>query len=293
MTHSEKRLIILTGPTGVGKSAYAMELAQRLSTPIISADSRQIYKGMSIGTDAPSREDMRAVPHFFVATRVVTSPYNAYDFASEALEMVDEIHQSRDTAIIVGGSMMYIQALLYEMDPIPEPDPEVRRSLWECFETEGIEPIRARLAEVDPLYLSSIDGNNHKRMIRALEVWQTTHRPFSSWHTHRSRVFPYQVEVLALSRPREILYERINKRVDRMFERGLVDEVRKLLSFRDCNALNTIGYKEVIQYLDGQCSLDEAIHKVKKNSRVYARKQITFFEKIPGIRLLNLEEEEK
>ena len=289
MTHADKRLIILTGPTGVGKSAYAMELAQRLSTPIISADSRQIYKGMSIGTDAPSREDMRAVPHYFVATREVTSPYNAYDFASDALELVDEIHLSHDTELIVGGSMMYIQALLYEMDPIPEPDPEVRRSLWECFETEGIEPIRSRLAEVDPLYLATIDGNNHKRMIRALEVWLTTHRPFSSWHTHRSRAFPYEVEVWGIFRPREILYERINKRVDQMLERGLVDEVRRLLPYRDCNALNTIGYKEVIQYLDGQCSLDEAIHRVKKSSRVYARKQITFFGKIPGIKSILLE----
>lgn len=288
----DKRLIILTGPTGVGKSAYAIELARLLSIPIISADSRQLYRGMSIGTDAPSPEAMSEIHHYFVATREVTDPYNAYDYAADALAVVDEVLTTHDTALVVGGSMMYIQALLYQMDPIPEPDPEVRRQLWECFETHGVGPIRSRLAEVDPQYLASVDGNNHKRMIRALEVWLTTHRPFSSWHTHTPRNFPYEHEVWGLFRPRPILYERINQRVDRMFQSGLVEEVRSLLPHKDCNALNTIGYKEVIQYLDGQCSLDEAVHRVKKNSRVYARKQITFFEKIPDIRLLNLEEQE-
>lgn len=284
----DKKLIILTGPTGVGKSAYALDLAQEWDTPIISADSRQVYRGMTIGTDAPSAEVLKEVPHYFVASREVTDPFNAYDFASEALSLVDRILTERSRALIVGGSMMYIQSLLYEMDPIPEPDLTVREELWHTFETEGIGPIRARLEEVDPIYLRSIDGGNHKRMIRALEVWLTTHRPFSSWHTHTPRTFPYDMEVWALMRPREELYERINQRVNEMIDRGLVEEVRALLPHRDCNALNTIGYKEVMSYLDGDCTLEECIHRIKKNSRVYARKQITFFSKIPDVRVINL-----
>lgn len=284
----DKKLIILTGPTGVGKSGYALSLAQEWDTPIISADSRQIYRGMTIGTDAPSAEALSQVPHYFVASREVTDPFNAYDFASEALPLVDRILTERCRALIVGGSMMYIQSLLYEMDPIPEPDPTVREALWHTFETKGIEPIRARLEEVDPTYLRTIDGSNHKRMIRALEVWLTTGRPFSSWHTHTPRTFSYDVEVWALMRPREELYKRINQRVDEMIDRGLVEEVRALLPYRDCNALNTIGYREVMSYLDGNCTLEECIHRIKKNSRVFARKQITFFSKIPGVRVIDL-----
>lgn len=285
---TKKRLIILTGPTGVGKSAYALDLARRWDIPIISADSRQIFRGMAIGTDAPSEEVLRQVPHYFIASHEVTDPYNAYDYAEDALRVVDEIHKEHDTALIVGGSMMYIQALLYQMDPIPVPDLDVRRRLWELFEREGIEPIKARLAEVDSDYLATIDGNNHKRMIRALEVWITTGRPFSSWHTHTPRPFPYDVEVWGLFRPRPILYERINARVVQMFDHGLVDEVRRLLPYRETNALNTIGYKEVLDYLDGNCTLEECKHRVKKDSRVYARKQIGFFKKIPDIRMIML-----
>lgn len=284
----DRKLIILTGPTGVGKSAYALDLAREWDTPIISADSRQVYRGMTIGTDAPTPEVLKEVPHYFVASHEVTSPFNAYDFATEALALVDRILEERSRALVVGGSMMYIQSLLYRMDPIPEPDLTVRETLWHTFETEGIEPIRARLEEVDPTYLRSIDGSNHKRMIRALEVWLTTGRPFSSWHTHTLRTFPYKVEVWALIRPREELYERINQRVDEMIDRGLIEEVRALLPYRDCNALNTIGYREVMSYLDGDCTLEECIHRIKKNSRVFARKQITFFSKIPGVRVIDL-----
>lgn len=283
---SDKRLIILVGPTGVGKSEYALELARQWDTPILSADSRQVFRGMTIGTDAPSPEVLREVPHYFVATREVTEPYNAYDFAAEALAVTDEVLRRRDTALIVGGSMMYIRALLWRMDPIPDPDPEVRRQLRELYEREGTEPLRARLAEADPEYLATIDGHNHQRMIRALEVWLTTGRPFSAWHTHSPRTFPYRVEVWGLFRPREELYERINRRADRMMERGLVEEVRRLLPYRECNALNTIGYREVIDYLDGKCTLEECVRRVKKDSRVFARKQITFFSKIPGLKVI-------
>ena len=272
------KLIVVIGATGVGKSAYALQLAQQYHTHIISADSRQIYRGMEIGTDAPSIEERALVPHHFVQCREVSEPYSASEWASDALALAGELLQQHSTLVRVGGSMMYLQAFLYGMDDVPSPALDVREELWEIFQTQGVEPLRAELQQVDAEYLERIDPNNHKRIIRALEVWRTAGRPFSSYHTTPSaRVLPFEVELHLADRPREELYRRINRRVALMIERGLVAEAQALLPYRHLNALNTLGYKEVFAYLDGAINLEEAERQIAKNSRVYARQQSNFF----------------
>lgn len=277
------KLITVIGATGVGKSAYALQLAKELNTEIVSADSRQIYRGMVIGTDAPSQEDRATVPHHFVQCREITEPYSAYQYAEEALALLDTLLTKYPVVVAVGGSMMYLQALLYEMDEVPLPSSTLREALWERFHEEGVVPLREELQKVDPDYLARIDPNNHKRIIRALEVYHTTGRPFSSFHTTPApRQLPFEVELRMVTRPREELYERINRRVEQMVAKGLVKEVRSLLPYREYNALNTIGYKEIFQYLDGDISLEEATRLIAKHSRTYARQQIAFFSKWQG-----------
>lgn len=277
------KLIVVVGPTGVGKSAYAIELAKRYTCPVISADSRQIYRGMAIGTDAPTSEVLAAIPHFFIQCREVWEPYSADEWSKEALELTMKLFAKHPVLIMVGGSMMYLQAFLEGFDPIPTPSEELRGELWRRFEEEGVGPLRDELQMVDPEYLTKIDPANHKRIIRALEVYHTTGKPFSSFHHHKkSREFPFEVEVHHVVRDRAELYERINQRVRQMVERGLVEEVRALQPYRKENALNTIGYKEIFSYLDGEISLDKAIQMIAKNSRVYARQQENFFRRWQG-----------
>ncbi|MDO5017321.1 MAG: tRNA (adenosine(37)-N6)-dimethylallyltransferase MiaA [Porphyromonas sp.] len=274
------KLIVVIGATGVGKSAYALELARQLHTEIISADSRQIYKGMQIGTDAPTLSEVTSVPHHFVQCREVWESYSADQYATEALRVVSDLFRTYDTLVMVGGSMMYLQAFLFGFDPIPEVAPQLRDTLWQRFEEEGIAPLRNELRRVDPEYLKKIDPNNHKRIIRALEVYHTSGRPFSSFHSGSTpRTLPFEVELHWITRPREALYERINRRVGVMIQRGLVEEVRGLLPYRSENALNTIGYKEIFEYIDGTRSLEEAGQLIAKHSRTYARQQIAYFKK--------------
>lgn len=277
------KLIVVVGPTGVGKSAYALQLAQRYSTVIISADSRQIYRGMAIGTDAPTGDVLMAVPHFFIQCREVWETYSADEWAKDALALIDELFTKHEIIVMVGGSMMYLQAFLEGFDPIPSPSDELRNDLWERFEKKGVESLRSELEHVDPEYLTKIDPNNHKRIIRALEVYHTTGQPFSAFHSHKKRrQFGYDVEVHHVFRERAVLYERINQRVHQMVADGLVAEAEALLPYRNENALNTIGYKEMFQYLDGEISLEQAVQKIAKNSRVYARQQENFFRRWQG-----------
>ncbi len=272
------KLIVVIGATGVGKSAYALQLAQQYHTHIISADSRQIYRGMEIGTDAPSLEERALVPHHFVQCREVWQSYSASEWAVDALEVVERVMEQHSVLVMVGGSMMYLQAFLFGMDDVPAPANGVREELWHIFNTQGVTPLRAELRQVDPQYLERIDPNNHKRIIRALEVWHTSGRPFSSYHTTPiARSFPFDIELHWVDRSREELYSRINARVALMIERGLVDEARALLPYRYLNALNTIGYKEMFAYLDGTINLEEAERQISKNTRIYARQQSNFF----------------
>lgn len=278
-----KTLIIITGPTGVGKSELALSVACKYDTPIISADSRQIYKGMSIGTDAPTEEMLQRVLHHFIATRDVTEYYSASLYEQEALRVIESVHRDKDVALLVGGSMMYIDAVAKGIDEIPDVKPEIRERLWRRFEQEGVGQMREELRILDPGYLGCIDPNNHKRIIHALEVCLTTGQPFSSFHTHSRKVRPFEIIKIGLTRDRAELYERINSRVVSMVERGLIDEARQFLPYRHLNALNTVGYKEAFAHLDGDISLEECILKISKNTRVYARKQLSWYRRDPFI----------
>lgn len=272
------KLIVVIGATAVGKSAYALQLAKELHTHIISADSRQVYRGMEIGTDAPSSEDRASVPHHFIQCREVWEPYSASEWATEAGQVVEELLPQHPTLVMVGGSMMYLQAFLYGMDDVPSPELSVREELWQTFATEGVEPLRAELLRVDPEYLERIDANNHKRIIRALEVYRTTGRAFSTYHTQPTlRERPFEVELHHVVRPREVLYSRINQRVSLMISRGLREEVERLREYRHLNALNTIGYKEMFAHLDGGVTLAECERQIAKHTRIYARQQFNFF----------------
>lgn len=272
-----KTLIIITGPTGVGKSELALSVAQKYDIPIISADSRQIYREMSIGTDAPTEEMLRMVPHHFIATRDVTEYYSASIYEQEALRVIQDVHRDRHVALLVGGSMMYIDAVAKGIDEIPDVKPEIRERLWKRFGQEGIAQMREELRRLDPDYLTRIDPNNHKRIIHALEVCLTTGSPFSSFHTHSHKRRPFEIIKIGLNRDRAELYARINQRVLSMIDRGLIDEARRLLPYRHLNALNTVGYKEAFVLLDGKISLEECIQKISKNTRVYARKQLSWY----------------
>lgn len=283
-----KQLIVIIGPTGVGKSSYALDIARERQIPIISADSRQVYRQMPIGTDAPTPEILAEIPHFFIGTKEVTESYSAFDYAAEAKSVIADQLLTHDTALLVGGSMMYVSAILYGMDDVPTPKPEVRVQLWDIFEHKGIEPLRAQLLEVDPEYLTRIDPNNHKRIIRALEVYHTTGRPYTSYHTGRKISLPYDVKIIGIERPRPILYQRINERVSTMAERGLIQEVKSLLPYRHLNALNTIGYKEIFTYLDGLSSLDESLDLIAKHTRTFARQQLSYFKKMPNVEWTDL-----
>lgn len=274
------QLIVVVGPTGVGKTGYAVGLARQYQCPIISADSRQIYRGMAIGTDAPSAELQAEIPHYFIGSKEVWEDYSASDYAGDVLELLTELRPQYPRLVLVGGSMLYLQALLFGISRVPLPSPELRQSLWQRFHTDGVESLRNELEEVDPSYLAQIDPNNHKRIIRALEVYHATGHPFSSFHQQSTpRPLPYEVDLRLVTRPRAELYDRINARVEQMVERGLVAEVQRLAPYRSYNALNTIGYKEIFQYLDGTLSLEETTRLIAKRSRVYARQQLTYFGK--------------
>ena len=270
-------LIIITGATGSGKSAFAMQLAEERGLAIISADSRQIYRGMEVGTDAPGPEERSRVPHYFVGCLNPSEDYSAFDFARDALPVIDREIRNKGAALVVGGSALYLRALLYEMDDIPPVPDEVRHRVLRLYEKEGLESVRTRLCEVDPQYLKKVDGNNYRRLLRALEVYEATGRPFSSFHTGTKRPFPYPVFTVYIERQRQDLYNRINRRVEQMIQKGLVEEVRNLTPFRGSNALRTIGYPEVFGYLYEGKDLQDTVALIQKNTRVFARHQITSF----------------
>lgn len=280
----KRHITFVVGPTGVGKSAYALNLAKEKGLSIISADSRQIYRGMSIGTDAPPLNETKEVEHFFIRTKDITSTYSAYQYAQDALPIIENHLNTVGEALIVGGSMLYIQSLLFKMDDIPPTPSFINDALWEDFRKNGVSHLSSELRKIDPIYLSKIDPNNHKRIIRALGVYKATGRPYSSYHTATPRIFDAKVTVISITRPREVLYSRINQRVLQMFQNGLLLEVERLLPYRSYNALNTIGYKECFELRDGLISLEECIRKIQKNTRTFAKQQISFFSKLSSLK---------
>lgn len=273
-----KHLIIITGPTASGKTDLAVTLAEHFDTEIISADSRQIFKEMRIGTAVPDDEVLHRVKHHFIQTRSVKEYYNAFMYETEVIDLLEQqLFVNHDVAIMCGGSMMYVDAVCNGIDLIPDPDMAVRNRLWQQFENEGIEPLRQQLLQLDPEYYKICDLNNHKRIIKALEVSIQTGKPYSSFRTGNKKQRSFSIIKIGVNYPREILHQRINQRVDKMIGEGLLDEARSLYPLKHLNSLNTVGYRELFDYFDNKTSLETAVELIKRNTRRYARKQISWF----------------
>lgn len=287
-TRMRNRLLILLGPTGVGKTDYSLELARRYGSPIISCDSRQIYREMDIGTAVPSAEQLAAVQHFFIQDHSIHSPYTAGKYEIEALDLISRLFaEGHETLVMTGGSGFYIDAVCYGLDDFPEADPDLRASLSERLRTEGVDNLRQELRRLDPESYAAIDIANGQRVIRALEVCLMTGRKFSSFKDFRVKQRDFDIEKVGISRPREVLYGRINRRVDAMMENGLLEEARRLLPYRDLPALRTVGYRELFDYFDGRISLDEAVSLIRRNTRHYAKRQLTWWNRDSSIHWLD------
>ena len=270
-------LIVLIGPTGVGKTELSLLLAKLLSSPVISADSRQIYRDIPIGTAAPTPEELKAVRHYFIGTMNLDQYYSAAQYEADVMQLTDELFKTHDTLLLTGGSMLYVDAVTKGIDDIPSVDDEVRLMLKERLDKEGLDALKAELRLIDPEYYSTVDLMNHKRIVHALEIYYTSGRPFSSFRTNTKKERPFRILKFGLRRERQVLFDRINRRVDQMMADGLLDEVRRVYPLRHLNSLNTVGYKELFHYLDGEWPLDMAVERIKKNTRVYAKKQMTWF----------------
>ncbi len=278
-----KSLIILLGPTGVGKTDLSIDIARYFDTEIISCDSRQIFKEMVIGTAVPDGKTLAAVPHHFIGSHSIHENYNARKFEIEVLEKLEELFAQKDLVLMTGGSMLYIDALCKGLDDLPDIDPDLRKQLMNRMESEGLESLKNELLERDPAYYSEVDLQNPKRILHALEICLITGRPFSELRTNKSRKRPFNMLKIGLNCDREILYNRINQRVDTMFEDGLEKEATLLHPFSQLNSLNTVGYRELFEYFNGTITLEQAKEKIKANSRKYARKQLTWFRRDPEI----------
>jgi len=288
MSHlSQKKLIVIAGPTAVGKTATAIRLAQQLKTEIISADSRQFYNEMSIGTAKPDAEELSQAKHHFINSHSITDNFTVGDFEKEALLLLDELFKTHDQLIMVGGSGLFIQAVTQGFDNLPAANPEIREKLNQEFAEKGIEHLQQKLKEADPDYYNKVDLNNPQRLIRALEVFQATGKSFSSYRKATVNTRPFESIKIVLDLPREELYDRINRRVDIMIEQGLVEEVHSLLPYRQLNALNTVGYSELFDYFDGKTDLPAAIDLIKQNTRRFAKRQLTWFRKDKEMKWLN------
>ena len=284
----DKTLKVVIGPTGIGKTDFAIRLAEEHGCPILNADSRQLYRDIPIGTAAPTAEEQARVKHYFVGTLGLEDYYSAAQYEHDALQLMQELFKDHDTLVMSGGSMMYVDAVCNGIDDIPTVDDETRSLLKQRYETEGLEPLVAELRLLDPEYYDICDKRNPKRVVHALEICYMTGRTFTSFRVRREVQRPFRIEKIGLQRPREVLFDRINRRVDLMVEQGLLDEARRVLPFRHCNSLNTVGYKELFQYFDGTWDLDFALEKIRRNSRVYAKKQMTWFKKDPKIAWIEL-----
>ena len=272
-------LYILTGPTAVGKTAYTIGLAQRWHAPILSADSRQFYREMRIGTAFPTEEELAAAQHFFVGMLSIHDYYNVYMYEQDVLKLLGELFKKHPVVIMTGGSPQYLDAVCHGVDALPDPDPVTRQYVNNLFQNNGVEALYAQLRLLDPDYAGEVNPNDSKRIMRALEVSMQTGKPYSSQLHKKQTVRDFRIEKKYLNRPREELFDRINRRVDQMMADGLLEEARGLLSYRHLNALNTVGYKELFDYFDGKCSLEQAVTDIKTHTRRYAKRQLTWFKR--------------
>lgn len=279
----QKTLITITGATGSGKTALAIDVARAVGAEIISADSRQIFKEIPVGTAAPTAEERAAVPHYFVGTHNLTDYYSAADFEADVLELLERKFAERDAMVMAGGSMMYVDAVLNGIDELPTISPENRLRAMKVYEDGGLQQLRLDLLEMDPEYYREVDLNNHKRLIHALEIMYESGKKYSSLRTGSVKKRDFRILKFALDLPREALFERINRRVYAMVELGLENEARGVYHLRHLNSLNTVGYKEMFSYFDGEMERDVAIERIAKNTRVYAKKQLTWLKKDPSV----------
>lgn len=286
MQPSIKKLIVVVGPTASGKTTYAIELAKKFNSEIISADSRQFFREMSIGTAKPTPEELSQAKHHFIDSHSIKDSFSVGDFEKQALAVLDDIFKTHDTAIMVGGSGLYIKAVCEGFDDLPVASIGIRERLNREFEEKGITLLQEKLKVADPVYYDEVDLNNPQRLIRALEVWESTGRPFSSYRKAEAAQRPFEIKKIGLDLPREVLYQRINDRVDEMVKHDLVEEVKSLLPYRHLNALNTVGYSELFDHFDGKTDLNTAIALIKQNTRRFAKRQLTWFRKDTSIEWL-------
>lgn len=272
-----QNLLVLLGPTGVGKTELSLQLAEHFKCPIINADSRQIYQDISIGTAAPTAEELARVKHYFVHTLRLDEYYSAAEYEKDVLALLSELFQVHETVVLSGGSMMYIDAVMKGIDDIPTVDEETRNLMRERYEKEGLEPLLAELKLLDPQYYELVDKRNHKRVVHALEICYMTGKTYTSFRTNTLKERPFRMVKFGLMREREHLFARINARVDKMMQEGLMEEVKRVYPLRHLNSLNTVGYKELFKVLDGEWELPMAVERIKKNTRVYAKKQMTWY----------------
>lgn len=286
-------LFILLGPTAVGKTALSLHLAEYLGCPILSADSRQMFRDIPIGTAAPTLQELQRVPHHFVGTLGLEDYYSAAQYEQEALALAQRLFEQHPALVVSGGSMMYIDALCQGIDDIPTILPEVRQALLLRYQNEGLTPLLHELQKLDPEYAALVDPHNHKRIVHALEVITQTGQTLTSFRQGRKKERPFRIVKIGLNRPRPELFERINHRTTLMVEQGFIDEARRVLPYRHCNSLNTVGFKEMFQHLDGTWPLDFTLDRIRKNTRVYAKKQLTWFQKDESIRWFHPDESDE
>ena len=279
-----KRLLVVVGPTGSGKTDLSIRLALHYGAPILSTDSRQVYRGMPIGTAQPSADQLQAVEHHFIASHDLTDNLNCGEYEVQALARLEELFADHDWVVAVGGSGLYVRALCEGMDDLPQADEPLRRELERRLAEEGLGALAEELRELDPEYCRTADLNNPARVMRALEVCLQTHMPYSRQRTGERRPRPFEIVKIGIDLPRDVLYDRINRRVDRMLADGLEAEARALYPYRELNALKTVGYREFFDYFDGRIGYDEAVELIKRNSRRYAKRQLTWFRRESEIR---------
>jgi tRNA dimethylallyltransferase len=286
----QKTVYFVVGPTAVGKTVFAIELAKHLNTEIISADSRQFYREMKIGTAIPSREELNDVPHHLIGNLSMHENYNISSFEKEALAILERLFQKKDAVVVVGGSGLYLDALAFGIDDLPDVLPEMRRNLKQIYELDGIEAIQQKLKKLDPVFYAEMDIQNPNRVMRAIEVCLSTGKPYSELRLGKKKNRDFNIRWIGLEQERSKLNKRINLRVDKMLENGLLNEVKQLYPFKHLNALNTVGYKEFFTWLDGEESYEWAVEKMKTNSRRYAKRQMTWFRKNKEIYWINADD---
>ncbi|MGL5317392.1 MAG: tRNA (adenosine(37)-N6)-dimethylallyltransferase MiaA [Bacteroidales bacterium] len=286
-------LIVLIGPTGVGKTDLSLSIAGRYHTSIISSDSRQLYRDLVVGTAAPTAEDLQKAKHYFVGTLGLEEYYSAARFEEEVMDLLPALFEENSVQLMTGGSMMYVDALCKGIDDLPTVSDEIRTQLMDKYNEVGLDALCEELSELDPVYYAQVDRKNPKRVIHALEICYMTGRPYSELRTNTVKERPFRIVKVGLIRERQELYDRINRRVDIMIENGLLEEAHKVYPFKSYNSLNTVGYKELFAYFDGEWTLDFAIDKIKQNSRIYSKKQMTWFKRDADIRWFHPDQPEE